>query len=59
MEDQALFGQVQGNQSFTVAVMMVAPQKNIQTECTKKTHIFLGSFEIFLGMIAIIFNVNI
>ena len=60
MQVQVPVGQVQVNQSITPTVMMVAPQAQNQT-CTqaKKTQIVLGSLQIFLGMMAIIFNVSI
>ena len=60
MQVRVPVGQVQVNQSITPTVMMVAPQAQNQT-CTqaKKTQIVLGSLQISLGMMAIIFNVSI
>ena len=58
-------GQVNGNQAVTPAIMMVAPQTpnqtNIRAQCctTKKSQIVLGSFQIILGILAIVFNVSI
>ena len=62
---QVPLGQAQGNQAVTPAIMMVAPQPQNQTnnraQCwsTKKAQIVLGSVQIILGILAIVFNVSI
>ena len=56
---QAPLEQVHGGQSATPTIMLVGPQTQNQTSTrAKKTQIFLGSFQIFLGLMAIIFNVR-
>ena len=62
---QVPLGQVHGDQAVTPAIMMVAPQAHNQTNnrahccSTKKAQIVLGSFQIILGILAIVFNVSI